>query len=54
VLTSYLARETKLYHLAYLTPDLEQAIDRLPQRRAKLVVPPVSCGRIRRPRESHS
>lgn len=41
VLTSYLARETKLYHLAYLTSDLDKAIDNLRRERAKLIVAPV-------------
>ena len=41
VLTSFLARDTKLYHLAYLTADLDAAIESLRQERAKLVVPPV-------------
>jgi methylmalonyl-CoA/ethylmalonyl-CoA epimerase len=41
VLTPWLKRGVKLYHLAYETDDLEQAIARLREGRAKLVVPPV-------------
>lgn len=41
VLSSWLRREIKLYHLAYETGSLPVAIDRLRRERAKVVVAPV-------------
>ena len=41
VLAPWLAHDIKLYHLAYLVPDLAQAIESLRTRRGKLVVAPV-------------
>ena len=41
VLEPWIKSSTKLYHLAYQTPDLPQAIAELRQYRAKLVVDPV-------------
>jgi methylmalonyl-CoA/ethylmalonyl-CoA epimerase len=41
VLAPWLSSGTKLYHLAYVAPDLPHAIDAMRKRRAKLVVAPV-------------
>lgn len=41
VLSPWLSSGTKLYHLAYVAPDLRHAIDAMRRRRAKLVVAPV-------------
>jgi len=43
VLSPWLARETKLYHLAYLTDDLEHAIGHFRHEGAKLVVAPMAA-----------
>ncbi|HJU23310.1 MAG TPA: VOC family protein [Casimicrobiaceae bacterium] len=41
VLAPWLSSGTKLYHLAYVAPDLRHAIGAMRGRRAKLVVQPV-------------
>lgn len=41
VLAPWLKQGIKLYHLAYLTPDLATEIERLRRARAKLMVKPV-------------
>ena len=41
VLAPWLNQGTKLYHLAYVTPDLAAEIERLRRARAKLMVKPV-------------
>ena len=41
VLTPWLAQRVKLYHLAYVAPDLSEAIAGLRSQRGKLVVSPV-------------
>ncbi|HLX27871.1 MAG TPA: VOC family protein [Casimicrobiaceae bacterium] len=41
VLAPWLSSGTKLYHLAYVAPELLHAIDAMRKRRAKLVVAPV-------------
>ena len=41
LLSPWLKEDTKLYHLAYLTRNLAQAIERIRAARAKLVVEPV-------------
>ena len=43
VLQPWLDSETKLYHLAYETPDLDASLARLRSARAKLVVAPVAA-----------
>jgi methylmalonyl-CoA/ethylmalonyl-CoA epimerase len=43
VLQPWLDSETKLYHLAYETPDLDASLARLRKSRAKLVVAPVAA-----------
>ena len=43
VLAPWLARDCKLYHLAYLVPVLGEAVECLRSDRAKLVVPPVGA-----------
>ncbi len=40
VLTGVLAQRLKMYHIAYLVPDLMQALKSLKEQRAKLVVNP--------------
>lgn len=41
VLTPWLAHGIKLYHLAYIAPDLTQAIEAMRMQRGKLVAPPM-------------
>lgn len=41
VLADWLARDAKLYHLAYLAADLTETIENLRKGNAKLVVPPM-------------
>jgi len=41
VLTPWLAQRVKLYHLAYVAPDLSEAIASLRSQRAKVIVAPV-------------
>lgn len=41
VLTPWLEAGVKLYHLAYLVPALQEAIDAMRERRGKLVVGPM-------------
>jgi methylmalonyl-CoA/ethylmalonyl-CoA epimerase len=41
VLAPWLANNIKMYHLAYETDDLEDAIIKLCSQRSKLVVPPI-------------
>ena len=43
VLQPWLDSETKLYHLAYETPDLDASLARLRKARARLVVAPVAA-----------